>query len=84
LGQKLRDIASDNNCKECECPVKIRYIEDKREVICRVKYPTCDKWCSEVVYVLKRYTMDMEKLFERLVAKMDANQAKAEADRKAD
>jgi hypothetical protein len=28
--------------------------------------------------------MDMEKLFERLVAKMEANQAKAEADRKAD
>jgi hypothetical protein len=28
--------------------------------------------------------MDMEKLFERLVAKIDANQAKAEADRKAD
>jgi hypothetical protein len=28
--------------------------------------------------------MDMEKLFERLVAKMDANQAKAEASRKKD
>jgi hypothetical protein len=28
--------------------------------------------------------MDMEKIFERLVDKMDANQAKAEADRKAD
>jgi hypothetical protein len=28
--------------------------------------------------------MDIEKLFERLVAKMDANQAKPEADRKAD
>jgi hypothetical protein len=28
--------------------------------------------------------MDMEKLFEHLVAKMDANQEKAEADRKTD
>jgi hypothetical protein len=41
LGQKSRDIASENNCKVCksECPVKIRYIQDPREVICRVEYP---------------------------------------------
>jgi hypothetical protein len=44
LGRKSRDIASENNRKmcKCECPIKIRYIRDPREVICRVTYTTRD------------------------------------------